>query len=168
MNEPKVEQNHRPEPRQNSISSLEAQFTKGEVGARALLVLLEKAMVRCGYRRNGVYNSRYVKWAPPGGKPTVLIWRHGKILFGRGVKKDHNGKAKQPYESIPPLGVERMMAPELIRVAEHLPPFLDSLEDHVRHQVKALQKVVETIQEFLDRVEDDPQPSKTPAQMPLE
>ena len=167
MSELVIEHKHRqPRPRQDTtISLLEAKLTKEEQAAKDLLKNLEIAMVRCGYVRDGIYNSRTANWSGRRDRATVLYWRDGKILFGRGYKKNKKGKVIEPYEEIPAVPVQQMSSHQLAKVANNLAPFLDSLEGSVRHQIEALQLAMETVQKMIDRVEGDPQPSDEPAQM---
>ena len=170
MTEPIIEHKHRqPAPRRDTtISLLEARRVQGEREAQKILNQLEQAMVRCGYTSDGIYNSRQAGWTSRRERATVILWRNGKILLGRGLKTDQSGKAKRPYEANEAVSARQMSARDLICVASHLAPFLDALEANVRHQVEALAKATETLQAMLDRVEADPRPSDAPVQMSLE
>jgi len=168
MAEPIIEHKYkqpRPKVRQDTtISLLAAKLVKGEQAARALLHQLEDAMVRCGYTRDGVYNSRTAGWSSKQhGRCTVIIWEGGKILLSQGLVKD-KGNVKRPFERNRPLTVSAMNAHHLIQVAGNLAPFLDALENNTRFQVEALEAAAETIRALLERVERNPQPSETPAQ----
>jgi len=167
MSDPIIEHKQRPpRPRQDTtISLLEAKLRQTERAARAMLRDLEEALVRCGYTRDGVYNSRQAGWTGPRQRGTVIHWENGKILLGRGLKKNTNGKLVKPYECNEPIAVGQMFGNDLIQVASHLVPFVDALENNVRHQVKALEDAVLKMQEMLQRVESDPMPSETPSQM---
>ena len=171
MTEPLIEHKHRqPRPRQSTtISLLEARLTRGESEAQKMICKLADAMVSCGYRRDGSYNSRQAGYTGRRDRGTVLLWRNGKILLGRGLEKQRDGKLQTDgagrYISIPPVPPRDWTANELINVAQHLAPFLDALENNVRWQVEQLSKALETIQSVLGRVEADPQPSDEPAQM---
>lgn len=168
--DPVIEHKHRqprpiPERPNTPISILEAKLSRSEGEAQKMLCLLAKAMVRCGYTRDGVYNSREAGWTGRRGRATEILWEGGKILLGRGwVRSDRTGKPERPYTRNKPASVQEMNAYELIQVASNLAPFLDTLENNVRHQVDALQNALKTIQGVLDRVESDPQPSDTPGQ----
>jgi hypothetical protein len=122
---------------------------------------LAEAMVVCGYSKDGIYNSRTANYSGRRGRATVLYWRNGKILLGRG-----GTKIGKDYKANPPVHPREWTAHELINVAQHLAPFLDALENNVRWQVEQLEKAVQTIQEVIGRVEADPKPSDQPAQMP--
>lgn len=171
MTKPIIEHKHRqPRPRQDTtISLLEARLTRGESEAQKMVCALADAMVRCGYTRDGVYNSRLANYSGKRERATVIIWRNGKILLGRGLKKERDGTPERTKHGafVPndPDHPRNWSAHDLINVAHHLAPFLDALENNVRWQVEQLEKAVETIQAVLDRVEADPRPSDEPAQM---
>lgn len=151
------------------ISLLEAKLTRGEQEAQKLVCQLADAMFRCGYTRDGTYNSRSASFSGRRDRATILYWRKGKILLGRGVKKDKHKKPITDSKGHPvyhdPLHPREWTANELIDVALHLAPFLDALENNVRHQVEQLQKATQTIRDLIDRIDGDPQPSENPAQM---
>ena len=150
------------------ISILEAKLARCEVEAREMLHQLERALVRCGYVRDGIYNSRQAGWS--GGEyPCVIYWRNGKIMLGRGLQKKPGGKlvrdlAGRPMPE-PPVPVGHMQSRDLVRVAHNLSPFVDSLENGVRHQIRDLEKATEIVRAFVERIEADPRPSDEPAQM---
>jgi len=155
-------------PDKEPISLLEARLAQGEEAAREMLRRLEKAMVRCGYVRNGVYNSRDAGFSGRRDHAVVIHWKDKRIKLGRGLKKGKDGKALRSegrYLPNPTIPVDHMLAGDLITVAHHLAPFLDSLEGKVRHQLEQLTKATATIQAMLDRIEAEPLPSDTPAQM---
>jgi len=143
------------------MPEVQARIARGEVEARAMLHALEQAMVRCGYVRDGVYNSHIVRFSGQHGRGTVLLWRSGRIWLGRGFRESQKG----PREANPPLPVDKMLADDLVRVADHLAPFLDALEGHSRHLAADLERAVETVRGFLERIQADPRPSDSPAQM---
>jgi hypothetical protein len=158
MAEPTVEYKRK---RLTTISMLEARVTRGEAAAKTMLHRLEEAMVRCGYLRDGIYNSRNPNDShlrQP--RSTVLHWKGGKILLGTGVNRIKGGG----YEPNPLIPVARMHGHDLVRVASHLAPFLDALEGHARHLLKALEDATATIRSLIDRIEADPMPSDEPAQ----
>lgn len=162
--EHKRPQNH---PRQDTtISLLEASLRQQEHASREMLKSLEKALVRCGYTSDYAYNSRTLRcWE---GSHILLYWKGGKILLGQGSTKKREEGKKPSYTRNEPLPVKNMSGRDLLRVASHLVPFVDALESSVRHQIRALQDAMATIQSLIDRVEEDPQPSDTPAQVTVE
>lgn len=165
--EPVVENKDRP--RATAISLLEAKVRAGEKEARRLLRTLERALVRCGYVRDGIYNSRQAGVTGRHERAVVLLWRDGKILLGRGLARHPDGnlvKRKDGgHEANPPASSTGMSAGDLVTVAHHLAPFVDALEGHSRHLAEALGRACETIQAMLDTVERSPLPSDEPAQM---
>jgi hypothetical protein len=162
MSEPKIEYKRE---RPTTISLLESKLARAELRARDMLQKLEVALVRCGYTRDCLYNSRHAGYTGRGEKGVVLHWKDGQILIGRGLARGDNGKVIKPFRANMPATVKRMTARDLALIARHLSPFVDALENNVRHQLEELQKATETIQGFIDRIEADPMPSDTPAQM---
>ena len=151
------------------ISLLEAKLARCEVKAREMLHQLEKALVRCGYVRDGIYSSRRAGDVPQSPYSCTILWRNGKILLGRGLQKKHTGKlvrdsAGHPVPE-PPVPVGHMQSRDLVRVAHNLSPFVDSLENGVRHQIRDLEEATEIVRAFIERIEADPRPSDEPAQM---
>lgn len=126
-------------------------------------------MVRCGYVRDGHYNSRYHPWSDSRGSRTsvVIIWQKGRIRIPwrrerRYVGKTKGGKAKYEYIGEPrlPKTVTDFTTEELIMVAHHLPAFVDALEKNCRHVLRALEDACATLQEFIERIEADPRPAQ--------
>lgn len=167
MTEPKIEnKNQRP----TTISLLEARLARGESEAQKMVCRLANAMVRCGYTRDGIYNSRQAGYSGKDRPGVIIHWSNGKILLQRAPKKSRKGVVIETDGHGRPIYPEPVhprdwTAPELIRVAQHLAPFLDSLENNVRWQIEELEKAVQTIESVLARVEADPRPSDEPAQM---
>lgn len=140
--------------REEPISLIEAKIAQGEQEARRLLHMLEQAMVRCGYTRDGTYNSRYAKYTGREQRPTVIFWRDGRILLYAQSDSD--------------LPVDEMGVYHLIDVAHNLAPFLDALEGHSRHLVTAIRNACASVQTLIDSINAEPRPSDNPAQMPTE
>ena len=121
--------------------------------------------MNCGYIRDGTYNSRQANYTGRQQRGAVIHWRGGKILVGRGLARDDKGTTIKPYRVNDPVSVVGMKAHDFMLVARHLAPFVDALENNVRHQVKALEDAAFKVQEMLRRIENDPMPSDEPAQM---
>ncbi len=120
---------------------------------------LEVALVRCGYVRDAIYNSRFAGFSGRKEKPTIMHWVGGKILLGaRGKDND----SRIGYEFIT-LSVGKLDAKQLVHVALHLSSFVDALEGNSRHLLTDLERACERVQALIDRVSEDPQPSASPS-----
>ncbi len=128
------------------ISSVEAKILKEQAEAIRLLGLLETAMVRCGYSREGIYNSRMQRFSGPREPSTVLFWKGGKILLSVAKKDD-------PRDGSLVAGIRGMTPGQLLRVAHHLSPFLDKLEEGSRHLLKELTEAAQKIRNLIEDVE---------------
>jgi hypothetical protein len=119
--------------------TIEAKLTRGESEAQKMVCKLADAMVRCGYTRDGVYNSRHAGFTDRKERGVVLHWSNGKILLSRGAKRHRDGTivkgddGRVVYHE--PVHPREWTVDEFITVALHLSPFLDSLENGLRWQI---------------------------------
>jgi len=141
MPEPKVEYKNR---RDTPISLVETKINRAEAKAQQALVRLELALVRCGYTRPCRYCDRP---GGPGRPATVLIWDNGKIQMAQGKGK-------------PLLGVKELGTSQLLRVADHLPAFVDEMERNSRWVLKQMLDALDKLEKFVEQIEADPQPSE--------
>lgn len=130
-----------------SMVSVEREIHLKEQEARTLLHFLEKAMVRCHYTRPGIYNSRSgVKSTQ--GSATILRWDGTQLFIASRVESNTVWNS-----------VDTLTAPQLINVAFHLPGLLDLLEKNSRHVLQHMTDALQKMEQFVDRIDNDPRPN---------
>ncbi len=135
-----------------NMHKLNEQINAKLLEARRLLKKLEVALVRGGYVRDDIYNSRH--HGGNGHRGVYIEWLNGHIRLVR--KNRDQSENAEPWIYIP---VTEMNEYGLLVVADNLEKFVDHLEDSTRHMRDALIKVTEKMKEFVDRITDDPQPT---------
>lgn len=154
MSEPTIEYKGR---QRGKMHDLHRERRAQEHRARKMLKQLEQALLSCGYQYDGVYNSRRAGYTGLRQRATVIEWRDGKIALGvPGGKKDK----KSPHKTLRFRPVDEMGCLHLIQVARHLAPFVDHLENSLRHQVDELTRSIEIIDRMIEAVKGDPQPAE--------
>lgn len=144
-----------------NMHEMNKQIDDQVVAAREMLLRLESALQKCGYHRSDTYNSYRSEWGK-GVKYNVCIeWSGTKIFLVRKKEEYRGRKPKQSewgnaMERVP---VVRMDEYHLLAVAQHLEGFVDHLEQSTRHMLKALVEATDKLDEFVTRIEDDPQPT---------
>lgn len=144
-----------------NMHEMNKQIDDQVVAAREMLLRLESALRKCGYHRSDLYNSRLSEWGK-GGKYGVCIEWTGTKIFIFQVKAEYRGKqmkAKDRGKTRERVPVVRMNEYQLLAVAHHLEGFVDHLEQSTRHMLKALVEATEKLQDFVARIEADPQPA---------
>lgn len=129
--------------------------------AREMLLRLESALRKCGYSRAGLYNSRHSEWSKGGRYNVCIEWTGTKIFLLRRKDQYQGRKLKRSEwaESRERVPVVRMDEYHLLAMAHHLEGFVDHLEGTSRHMLRALAEAAEKLQDFVERIEADPQPA---------
>lgn len=127
------------------ISAFEKRIVQGAEEARDLLRNLERALVSCGYTRDGTYNSRSADFTDRREAPTIIRWRSGEIVL---LKNNES-----------PCHIDDMTAYDLIDIATHLAPFLDLLENGSRHLAQAIEHACEVARAVTESIKADPRPA---------
>lgn len=144
-----------------NMHEMNKQIDDQVVAAREMLLRLESALRKCGYSRASTYNSHRSEWDKTGRSNVCIEWTGTKIFLLRKKEEYRGRKLKQSewgnaMERVP---VVRMDEYHLLAVAHHLEGFVDHLEEGARHMLRALVEATEKLQDFVARIEDDPQPT---------
>jgi hypothetical protein len=137
------------------MQRMESAITTNTQKARELLHALERALVRCGHVRDTIYNSHVANFTSRRERGVVLYWTKGCILWGSGLLPKERG---EPPRERPRISVDDMDAGQILRVAQHLSPFVDHLEGHTRHLCARLMEAVNILEAMVEKIQDDPHP----------